>query len=150
MKFTRRTLLKYSSLSAISAAITSISGTVFAQWPSAPFETKAFDEAFSLVTEGASVNEGHVTIDAPQIADNGASVPIVISTDLEGAESISVFVEKNPRPFITTFYLNDKLASSVSLRVKMRETSDLIAVVKSPEGHYMARQNVKVTAGGCG
>jgi sulfur-oxidizing protein SoxY len=150
MKFTRRSLLKYSSLSAIGAAITSFSSSVFAQWPTAPFETKAFDEAFSLITGGATVNEGHVTIEAPQIADNGASVPIVISTDLEGAESISVFVENNPRPFITTFYLNDMLASSVSLRVKMRETSDLIAVVKSPKGQFMARQNVKVTAGGCG
>ena len=149
MKLSRRNILQYSSLSAIGACLASFSSSLFAQWPTASFDSKAFDEAFDLVSAGAQVSEGHVMIDAPQIADNGASVPIVISTDLEDAESISIFVEKNPRPFISTIYLNNKLESSVSLRVKMRETSDLIALVKSPSGQYMARQTVKVTAGGC-
>ncbi len=149
MKLTRRNILQFSSLSAIGALVSGFSGNLLAQWPTASFDSKAFDEAFNLVTAGAEVSEGHVMIDAPQIADNGASVPIVISTDLDDAESISIFVEKNPRPFISTIYLNDKLESSVSLRVKMRETSDLIALVKSPSGQFMARQTVKVTAGGC-
>lgn len=150
MKISRRLILKVGSLSALFASISSLTRSVFAEWPAESFETAAFDEAYAYVTGGQEPTEsGDIKIDAPEIASNGATVPVTISTDMENVKSISVLVEKNPRPYISTFFINNQIESSISVRIKMRETSDVIAIVETADGKFIAKQPVKVTAGGC-
>lgn len=149
MEITRRHALKLGSLSALIATISGFTKSVFAEWPSESFATTAYDEAFAIVTGGTTPQEGGIKIDAPEIASNGATVPITISTDMENVKSISVLVEKNPRPYISTFFINDQIEASIAVRVKMRETSNVVAIVETADGKFIAKQSVKVTAGGC-
>ena len=149
MNFTRRKVLKFSSLSALLATLAPAMKAAFAEWSEASFGTTEYDASLKAVIGDNATQEGGIEIDAPEIASNGATVPITISSDLENIKSISVLVEKNPRPYISTFYMNDKLEPSVSVRVKMRETSNVVAIVETDSGHFMAKQSVKVTAGGC-
>ena len=149
MKISRRHAIKIGSLGAMFTTLSGFAKSVLAEWPAASFDTTAFDEAYKIVTGGVEPQEGGIKIDAPEIASNGATVPISISTELENVKTISVLVENNPRPYISTFFINENIEASISTRVKMRETSDVIAIVETAEGKFIARQSVKVTAGGC-
>ena len=116
MKFTsknltRRHAIKLGSISAIFASLSGFARSVFAEWPAESFATAVYDEAYAFVTEGSELKEGGITIEAPEIASNGATVPINISTDLQGVNSISILVEKNPRPYISTFFMNEHIES---------------------------------------
>ena len=124
---------------------------VLAAWPEAAFSSKSVDDALNGLYK--SVNHspsGDIKIKAPDIAENGAVVPITVSTSLSKVESISVLVEKNPSPLATNFNLAANTEGFVSTRVKMGKTSDLIAVVKSNGNLFSAKKQVKVTIGGCG
>jgi sulfur-oxidizing protein SoxY len=149
MKISRRKIIQLGSITAVFTSLMSFSKLLFAEWPTVAFDQTEYDKAFAEVTGGETPQEGNVTLEAPEIASNGATVPINISTDLDDVKSINVLVDKNPRPYIATFFMNDHIESSVSLRVKMRETSDVIAIVKTGSGQFMAKVPVKVTAGGC-
>ncbi len=93
---------------------------------------------------------GLVKLDAPDIAEDGSIVPITIESELPGVEAIWVFVEKNPSPLAARFDLERNLDPFVSLRIKMNESSKVIAMVKSGNGYFSTGKNVKVVAGGCG
>jgi sulfur-oxidizing protein SoxY len=86
----------------------------------------------------------------PEIAENGAVVPVTISTSLENVESISIVVDKNPRPMAATFEILPDTLPDISSRIKMGQTSDVRAVVKTDQGIYSTAKQVKVTIGGCG
>ncbi len=91
-----------------------------------------------------------LTLEAPDIAENGAIVPITVKTGLPGVDAIWVFVEKNPTPLAARFELEKSLEPYVSLRIKMNESSDVIAVVRSDREYFSACQKVRVVVGGCG
>jgi len=123
---------------------------VLAAWPESAFGAKSVDGALeALLGSTATADSGDIKIKAPDIAENGAVVPITISTGMT-AESISVLIAKNPSPLATSFALGGSTLGFVSTRVKMGKTSDLIAVVKSGGKLYSAKKTVKVTIGGCG
>ena len=150
MKISRRFILKTGAASALFACIAGFAKSVSAKWPAASFETAAYDEAYAYVTGGEEPETStRIKIDAPEIAGNGATVPVTVSTDMENVNTISVLVEKNPRPYIATFFMNDQIESSITARIKMRETSAVVAVIDTTQGKFIARQSVKVTAGGC-
>ncbi|MDW3094238.1 MAG: thiosulfate oxidation carrier protein SoxY [Gammaproteobacteria bacterium] len=149
MNITRRHALKVGSLGALIGSISSFTKMVFAEWPAAAFDTTAYEDSYAAVIDGVEPEEGKVKIEAPEIASNGATVPITISTDLDNVKSISVLVEKNPRPYIATFFINENIEATISTRVKMRETSNVVAIVETTSGKFIAKQSVKVTAGGC-
>ena len=90
-----------------------------------------------------------IRLKVPEIAENGAVVPVTISTALENVESISIVVENNPRPLAATFEILPGTLPDISSRIKMGETSDVIAVVKTDTGLYSTSKEVKVTIGGC-
>ncbi len=124
---------------------------VLAAWPEAAFTAKSVDDGMNALY--GSVNHspsGDIKIKAPDIAENGAVVPITVSTSLPKPEAISVMVEKNPSPLAADFKLAENAEGFVSTRVKMGKTSDLIAVVKSGGNLFSAKKTVKVTIGGCG
>lgn len=124
---------------------------VLAAWPETAFTAKSVDDALnSLVGSVNHSPSGDIKIKAPDIAENGAVVPITVSTSLAKVESISVLVEKNPSPLAADFKLAANAEGFVSTRVKMGKTSDLIAIVKSGGKLFSAKKTVKVTIGGCG
>ena len=91
-----------------------------------------------------------IKLKAPDIAENGAVVPVTVSSTLPDVESISIIATKNPSPLAASFQLSGMSEAYVSTRIKMGKTSDVIAVVKSDGKLYSATKEVKVTIGGCG
>ena len=123
---------------------------VLAAWPESAFAAKKIDDALDALLGSSGTSEsGDIKIKAPDIAENGAVVPITISTGMN-AESISVLIAENPSPLACTYALGSSTEGFVSCRVKMGKTSDLIAVVKSGGKLLSAKKTVKVTIGGCG
>ena len=124
--------------------------SVLAAWPAKAFEEKSIEGGLNALYGASDHSEsGDIKIKAPDIAENGAVVPITISTGM-ATESIAVLIEKNPVPVACSFDMGGSTQGFVSTRVKMGKTSDLIAVVKSGGKLYSAKKTVKVTIGGCG
>ncbi|MDX2504867.1 MAG: thiosulfate oxidation carrier protein SoxY [Gammaproteobacteria bacterium] len=151
----RRIFLKGSLVSGFISLVASsallLPAKLLAAWNKAAFQAKDMDSANAALGDTASaVESDRVHIDAKDIAENAAVVPIKISTDIENAESIRLYVEKNPTPLIATFKLTKYTDNFVFIRVKMRETSNIIAMVQTGEQLYMTKKAIKVTAGGCG
>lgn len=123
---------------------------VLASYPEKAFGAKSVDDAIGALLGGTSAETSDkVTVKAPDIAENGAVVPITVETDLD-AESISIVAVKNPSPLVGTFDMADNTEGFVSTRIKMGTTSDVMAVVKAGGKLYKGAKEVKVTIGGCG
>ncbi len=116
----------------------------------APAFATATDDAIAALTGGAEIGEGVITITAPEIAENGNTVPV--SVDAPGAVSVTLFAAGNPTPSVATFNFGPLSASrSASTRIRLATTQDVIAVAQMEDGSFqMAKANVKVTIGGCG
>ena len=124
---------------------------VLAAWPKSAFDAKSVQDALNgLFGSAESTPSTDITIKAPDIAENGAVVPVSVSTGISGVTDIAIIAEKNGSPLAANFKLSDQAKGFVSTRIKMGKTSDVIAVVKSGGKAYSARKNVKVTIGGCG
>jgi sulfur-oxidizing protein SoxY len=124
---------------------------VLAAWPKTAFEAKTIQDALNgLVGSDQTAESKDITIKAPDIAENGAVVPITISSSLADVTSISVLVEKNAVPLSATYDLPAGTEAYISNRIKMGKTSDVVAVVKAGGKLYSAKKSVKVTIGGCG
>ena len=149
MQESRRTLLKAGAALAMLTAIPK--AVLAAAWPGSAFEKTGASDAMSefLGTDQTTPSD-QIKLKLPEIAENGAVVPVTISTTLENVESISIVVEKNPRPLAATFEILPGTLPTIASRIKMGETSDVIAVVKTDSGIYSASKQVKVTIGGCG
>jgi sulfur-oxidizing protein SoxY len=121
-----------------------------ATWPKAAFESKTMDEvAKSLYGSSAATSSKDIAIKAPIQAENGAVVPISVSTKLPKVEAISILVEKNAFPLVSNVELSGA-EGYFSARMKMGKTSDVKVYVKSDGKLFMATQQIKVTVGGCG
>ena len=107
--------------------------------------------AMARETGGQPASEsGQLTLTAPDIAEDGALVPITVESELPDVETIWVFVEKNPNPLVARFQLKNNADCFVSLRIKMNESCDVIAMVKSGQAYLSTRKKVRVVLGGCG
>ena len=116
-----------------------------------PFQaTAAADDMIAAFTGGADVAEGGVTLTAPEIAENGNTVPVSVSA--EGAEAIFLLAAGNPTPDVATFKFGELSGSqSASTRIRLAGTQDVVAVAKMADGTFArASSTVKVTIGGCG
>lgn len=124
---------------------------VLAAWPEKAFDAKQVDEALTaLMGSTASQASDKIDIKAPDIAENGAVVPVAVTVDLPGVTSISIIAEKNPSPLVASFELASGTEAYVATRIKMGKTSNVIALVKANGKLYSAKKEVKVTIGGCG
>jgi sulfur-oxidizing protein SoxY len=110
----------------------------------------AADEAIAAFTGGAEVGTGGLTLTAPEIAENGNTVPV--SVDAPGAVSILLLATGNPTPSVATFNFGPLAATqSASTRIRLAGTQDVVAIAKMADGSFVqASSNVKVTIGGCG
>jgi len=167
MNNTRRTFLKAGMATGTVAVAVGAGlltpGSVLAAWPKAAFGTKKMDEAIKILNGSASTADSKdIIVDAPDIAENGAVVSVTVKTKLANVESvtvktklanvekITVLVPENVSPLAASYILGKQTDGFVTGRIKMRKTSDVIAVVKAGGKLMTAKKPVKVTLGGCG
>ncbi len=124
---------------------------VLAAWNETAMTAKKTPEALNALFGTDKTDESaEIKIKAPDIAENGAVVPITVSTGMAGITTISILAENNPVPMVATFDLGEDAEGFVSTRIKMGKSGDVIAVVKAGDKLLSARKPVKVTIGGCG
>ncbi len=117
----------------------------------AAFQATDPDAALKALFGDKAISESpEVSLKVPDIAENGAVVPVTIATSLAGARSMSIVVEANPNPLSASFTLLEGARPEISTRIKMGESSDVVAAVETDAGVFITRKNVKVTIGGCG
>ena len=122
-----------------------------AAWSKEAFEATDVNSALSgLFGSSDLTGSDKIKIKAPDIAENGAVVPVSVTTDISGASSISIIAEKNANPLAASFDLGPGTEGYVSTRIKMGKTASVIAVVKADGKLYSTGKEVKVTIGGCG
>jgi sulfur-oxidizing protein SoxY len=155
MNLQRRTFLKTvlatGGTVALGAGI--LPTTVMAHWPKAAFEAESVEDALKILFESNEITESDkITIGGPEIAENGAVVPIEVTVDLPNIQSIAIIGDKNPVPLIAQFNFPEPTNATgwLKTRIKMNETSNVVVVVKADNQLFVARRNVKVTIGGCG
>jgi len=127
------------------------SGGAWAEdWNKAAFETKSLNDAVKAMGGASAAESKDIVITSPDIAENGAVVPFTISSKLPKTQSMALLVEKNPSILAANFSFPDGTEPWVNTRVKMGQTSNVIALVKADGKFYYTAKEVKVTLGGCG
>ncbi len=115
------------------------------------FDAKTLQDAIKAYGGGSLAESKDVSITAPDIAENGAVVPLGVSTTLPGAKRLLLLVEKNPSALVAMFNVTDSVEPAFSTRAKMGQSSDVYAVAIMGDGKVLfAKKEVKVTLGGCG
>src|SRR5687767_94971 len=124
--------------------------SVLAAWNEQAFGAKTAADALKNLGAASPAPSKDIVIEAPQIAENGAVVPIEVSSNIPGTSSIAVLIEKNPFPLAGRFEFKDGALPYVKLNVKMGETSDVRVIATAGGKHFAASREIKVTIGGCG
>jgi sulfur-oxidizing protein SoxY len=150
----RRNVLKGAgAASAVSVAVVAgllKPGLALADWNKAAFDARDMNGALAGIGGAGAAASGDITVKAPDIAENGAVVPVEITSSIAGTDSIAIVGEKNAMPLIADFKLMNGAQGFVSTRIKMGATSNVTAIVKAGGKVYKASKEVKVTIGGCG
>ena len=152
----RRKVLKQGGgvtlLALVTAAGWAVPGAAAAQaWNKDAFETKSLDETIKALGATTPVPSKDVTfVSTPDIAENGAVVPIGIVSNVPKTEAIAILVEKNPNMLAAVFDIPAGTDPSLSTRIKMGQSSNVYALVKADGKYYVASKEIKVTLGGCG
>lgn len=153
MNATRRVLLKSAASATLVATAVAAGllkpGRVLADWNSAAFAAKKPADALAAIGAGGATPSQDIVVKAPDIAENGAVVPVEVATTLPNVESIAILGEKNVYPLVALYTLSD-FGGSLSTRIKMGETASVRAIVRAAGKVYTATKEVKVTVGGCG
>jgi len=155
MNFARRTFIKGAGAAgtvAVAAAAGLLKPTqvLAAEWNKAAFEAKGMPDALKVLGASAAADSKDITIKAPDIAENGAVVPVEVTSKIAGTTGIALLVEKNAQPLAADFDLSNGADGYVSTRIKMGQTSNVRVVVQAGGKTYSAVKEVKVTIGGCG
>jgi sulfur-oxidizing protein SoxY len=120
------------------------------KWPEAAFTQKSEADAIKSLYGKTAEPSDKVKLDAPEIAENGAVVPISVATTLSDVTSISILVAENPNALAASYTIPPGTLPSVANRLKMAKTSNVTAIVEAGGKLYSATKEVKVTVGGCG
>ena len=122
-----------------------------AGYNSAAFDAKAMADVMKALGAGAPVESKDVTLTGPDIAENGAVVPVGAATALPGVKRLLLLIEKNPSMLSAMFDVSDAVEANFSTRVKMGQSSNVYAVAMMADGKVLyAAKEIKVTLGGCG
>lgn len=151
----RRTLLKGGCAAGVvafaaSAGLLVPGRALAAQWNKAAFEAKGVADALKGMGAEGLADSKDILIKAPDIAENGSVIPVEVTSQIAGTQSISILAEKNPLPLLAVFEFAEGAQGYVSTRIKMGQTSSVRAVVKAGGKYYSAAREIKVTIGGCG
>jgi sulfur-oxidizing protein SoxY len=148
---TRRETLKQSSL--VAGLLLAAGFPEFAQaaFNKAAFDAKSVQDAVKAAGAASLAESKDVTVIGPDIAENGAVVPLGAATSLTGVRRLLILVEKNPATLVAMFHVSDAVDANFSTRAKMGQSSDVYAVAIMNDGRALwAKKEVKVTLGGCG
>ena len=148
MNLLRRQLVRGAAL--LAAGLLSPLAALAATWNKEAFGAKTAGDALKGIGATDAAPSKDVLIEAPEIAENGAVVPIEITSNVPGTRSIAVVIDKNPFPLVAKFDFLEGALPYVKVNVKMGETSDVRAIAEANGRHYSAAKNIKVTIGGCG
>lgn len=121
-----------------------------AEWPKEAFKNKDAAAAVNTLLGGQPTDSAEVKMTAPEIAENGAVVPVKIETSMAGVESITLVAPNNPWPMVANFKMGEGAIAYASTRIKMGTSGEVIGIVKAGGKLHSARQEIKVTVGGCG
>ncbi len=121
-----------------------------ATWNKPGFEAKAAGDAIKNLGAANMTDSKDIAITAPDIAENGAVVPVAVTSRIPNTQSIAIVAEKNPFPLAATFDVANGAEPYASVRIKMGQTSNVRAIVKADGKFYTSVKEVKVTVGGCG
>ncbi|HJS77280.1 MAG TPA: thiosulfate oxidation carrier protein SoxY [Burkholderiales bacterium] len=144
----RRGLLKGAAALVLAGLLKPVAA--LAAWNKAAFSSKTSADALKSLGTPSAEASGGIVIEAPQIAENGAVVPIEVTSNIAGTTSLAVLVEKNPYPLVAKFDFMEGALPFVKINAKMGETSDVRVVATARGKHYQATKEIKVTIGGCG
>jgi len=154
----RRDVLKTGGGATLLAVLTAAGwlkpGEALAQapaWNKAAFEAKTIDEALkALGSTGPAQSKDIAFVSTPDIAENGAVVPVGVTSSIPKTESIAILIEKNPSALTAIFTFPAGTEPSITTRVKMGQSSNVYALVRADGKVYVASKEIKVTLGGCG
>jgi sulfur-oxidizing protein SoxY len=150
MNLKRREAMRLTALIGLMAVTGLISQVEAAEWNKAAFEGKSLDEVLKNLGGSSADKSAALTLNAPDIAENGAVVPVAVTTTLPKVQQIAILVDKNPNTLAAQFFMGGDLEPFISTRVKMSQTSNMHALVKADGKWFVATKEVKVTLGGCG
>jgi len=120
------------------------------EWNKIAFEGKQLDDVIRGLGGNGAQPSSEIVILAPEIAENGAVVPMQIISKLDKTESIAIVVEKNPNPLAANFTIPDGTLPDIQTRVKMAETCSVYALVRAGGKFFYSAKEIKITQGGCG
>jgi len=154
MNRSRRTTLQVAGSAGLYTALVSIGllrpGAAAAQALDQAFKTAGVAATLKAMGADGAAESKDVVIVAPDIAENGAVVPVGIKSNLPKTQMMALLVEKNPNALAGAYDILEGTDPEVSMRIKMGQRSDVVALVKADGKFYMAKKEVKVTIGGCG
>lgn len=152
MNMLRRNILKGASAAGTLAIAAGLFGTgsAFAAYNTAAFSAKSVADALKGMGASTPVESKDIAIKAPDIAENGAVVPVEVTSKIAGTTAIAILAEKNPNPLVASFKLENGAEPYISTRIKMGQTAMIRAVVTAGGKTYTTAKEVKVTIGGCG
>jgi sulfur-oxidizing protein SoxY len=152
MQNKRRLMLKsILGITAVFGGIAMMPKIAFAKWSKA-FDAKTTESALmGLYNKTELVTSERIQLKVPEIAENGAVVPVNVKTDLENVKTISIVAVNNPQPLACSFTIPEGTDADISIRIRLFETMDVKAIVETADGTlHSVQQEVKVTIGGCG
>ncbi|MBS0002454.1 MAG: thiosulfate oxidation carrier protein SoxY [Thioalkalivibrio sp.] len=123
---------------------------LLAAFPAEVFKTRDYEASLQAALGTTELAEGDIEITAPEIAENGMVVPVTVETGLSDVSEMALFVVENGSPLTSQYILGAGAVPMFATRIKMGESSDVVATVKSNGTWYQASREVKVTIGGCG
>jgi len=117
--------------------------------PEAAFAATNVKDALAGIG-GSAEASAQIVFQTPEIAENGAVVPVSVTSNIPGTDQISILVEANPNPLVAVFSIPEGTLPAVQTRVKVAQTCNLTAVVRANGKNYSVSRETKVTLGGCG
>jgi sulfur-oxidizing protein SoxY len=147
----RRDALKWGAALPTALGLSAFTAQEALAFEKSAFEAKTWTDAMKALGMSMPIESKDLVLNCPDIAENGAVVPIAASCALLGVKKILFFVEKNPSPLVAIFNVGDDILANFSTRTKMSQTSDVMALALMQDGRSLvSRKEIKVTLGGCG
>jgi sulfur-oxidizing protein SoxY len=151
MQNRREMMARSATVASLLAAAGFLPTAAQAAWPQTAFEAKTLADAVKALGGGAPAESKDVAITGPDIAENGAVVPVGCATTLPGVKRLLLLVEKNPNVLAAVFDVTDAIEANINTRTKMGQSSNVFAVAMMGDGKVLyAAKEIKVTLGGCG
>ena len=149
MRRPRRDFMKLAALM-VAAGLVPAGSASAEEWNKAAFAAKKLDDLYKALGVDAPQLSDQVVLIGPEIAENGAVVPLELESKLPNTEMLAVLIEKNPNPLAAVFTIPAGTLADIQTRVKMNETCNVYLLAKASGQFYYAVKEIKVTLGGCG